>query len=105
MALLDLAEAGSIFLTRPHLADYTASPAEIGWRASDLFAAYLDEDTIEQRGVDPLKPESIKIGAKVKIEFEEASCLPLVAERHRASGQAGTRSCPPTCASTLSPLN
>ena len=25
------------------------------------------------RGVDPLKPEDIKIGAKVKVEFEEAS--------------------------------
>lgn len=38
--LLELAEAGSVFLTRPHLADYMATPDEIAWRAQDLFAAY-----------------------------------------------------------------
>ncbi|GAC1541222.1 MAG: quinone oxidoreductase [Vulcanimicrobiaceae bacterium] len=36
---LELAEAGSLFFTRPHLADYLASGAEIAWRAADLFAA------------------------------------------------------------------
>jgi NADPH2:quinone reductase len=40
VALLDLAEAGSIFLTRPHLADYTSTAEEIRMRAADLFAAY-----------------------------------------------------------------
>ncbi|KAB2920298.1 MAG: quinone oxidoreductase [Hyphomicrobiaceae bacterium] len=39
ITLLELAEAGSVFLTRPHLADYMASPEEIGGRASDLFKA------------------------------------------------------------------
>ncbi|MCG8446966.1 MAG: quinone oxidoreductase [Hyphomicrobiales bacterium] len=34
---LELAEAGSVFLTRPHLADYMASGEEISWRVSDLF--------------------------------------------------------------------
>ncbi len=34
---LDLAEAGSVFLTRPHLWDYTATAEEIDRRASDLF--------------------------------------------------------------------
>lgn len=34
---LDLAEAGSVFLTRPHLWDYTASAEEIDRRAGDLF--------------------------------------------------------------------
>ena len=34
---LDLAEAGSVFLTRPHLADYLADADEIRGRASDLF--------------------------------------------------------------------
>lgn len=34
---LDLAEAGSVFLTRPHLWDYTASADEIDRRARDLF--------------------------------------------------------------------
>jgi NADPH:quinone reductase len=37
--LLELAEAGSVFLTRPHLADYMASPEEIAERAGDLFKA------------------------------------------------------------------
>jgi NADPH2:quinone reductase len=40
VALLELAEAGSIFLTRPHLADYTSTAEEICMRAADLFAAY-----------------------------------------------------------------
>jgi NADPH:quinone reductase len=39
IAPLDLAEAGSVFFTRPHLADYTASAAEIGERVGDLFSA------------------------------------------------------------------
>jgi NADPH2:quinone reductase len=37
---LELGEAGSVFFTRPHLADYTATAAEIGARAADLFAWY-----------------------------------------------------------------
>ena len=37
---LELAEAGSVFFTRPHLADYTASAEEITGRATDLFAAW-----------------------------------------------------------------
>jgi NADPH2:quinone reductase len=37
---LELGEAGSIFFTRPHLADYTASAEEIAWRTGDLFAAW-----------------------------------------------------------------
>jgi NADPH2:quinone reductase len=40
VAVLDLAEAGSVFLTRPHLADYMASADEIRARAADLFAAW-----------------------------------------------------------------
>ncbi len=39
---LELGEAGSIFFTRPHLADYTASAEEIAWRTGDLFAACAD---------------------------------------------------------------
>lgn len=42
VSVLDLAEAGSVFLTRPHLADYMASTEEIRARASDLFAAHRD---------------------------------------------------------------
>lgn len=37
---LELAEAGSVFFTRPHLADYVATPEELHRRAADLFAAY-----------------------------------------------------------------
>jgi NADPH2:quinone reductase len=37
---LELGEAGSIFFTRPHLADYIATPEELNARAADLFAAW-----------------------------------------------------------------
>jgi NADPH:quinone reductase len=37
---LELGEAGSVFFTRPHLADYIASAEELGWRARELFAAW-----------------------------------------------------------------
>lgn len=40
VSVLDLAEAGSVFLTRPHLADYMAAREEIAGRASDLFQAW-----------------------------------------------------------------
>ena len=39
---LELAEAGSVYFTRPHLADYIASPAELRERAEDLFRAYRE---------------------------------------------------------------
>lgn len=37
-----LNQRGSLFLTRPTLADYTATPAELRWRASELFAWIAD---------------------------------------------------------------
>lgn len=37
---LELAEAGSVFFTRPHLADYIATPEELRARALDLFDAW-----------------------------------------------------------------
>jgi NADPH2:quinone reductase len=37
---LELAEAGSVFFTRPHLADYIASADELRARAHDLFSYY-----------------------------------------------------------------
>lgn len=37
---LALAEAGSVFFTRPHLADYIGTPEELRTRAADLFSAY-----------------------------------------------------------------
>jgi NADPH2:quinone reductase len=39
---LELAEAGSVFFTRPHLADYTATADELRGRAAELFAAWRD---------------------------------------------------------------
>ncbi|MDA0302020.1 MAG: Zn-ribbon domain-containing OB-fold protein [Chloroflexi bacterium] len=50
-----------------------------GWAEETPFVtAFIDLKEGDRmltvlRGVDPLKPESIKIGAKVKVEFEEAS--------------------------------
>lgn len=35
---LELAEAGSLFFTRPHMADYMRDAQEVGWRASEMFA-------------------------------------------------------------------
>ncbi|OGA41536.1 MAG: hypothetical protein A3G28_06620 [Betaproteobacteria bacterium RIFCSPLOWO2_12_FULL_68_19] len=37
---LELGEAGSVFFTRPHLADYIATAEELGGRAADLFVAW-----------------------------------------------------------------
>lgn len=37
---LELAEAGSVFFTRPHLADYISTAEELNARTGDLFAAY-----------------------------------------------------------------
>jgi len=37
---LELAEAGSVYFTRPHLADYISTPGELRGRADDLFSAY-----------------------------------------------------------------
>jgi NADPH2:quinone reductase len=39
---LDLAEAGSVFFTRPHLADYIPTAAERARRSGDLFRLYKD---------------------------------------------------------------
>ena len=39
---LELAEAGSVFFTRPHLADYISTPEELCGRAGDLFQAWRD---------------------------------------------------------------
>lgn len=41
---LALAEAGSVFFTRPHLAHYLADAAEINARTADLFAAFVRKD-------------------------------------------------------------
>lgn len=37
-----LAAGGSLSVTRPSLTDFTATPEELVWRASEVFGAYLD---------------------------------------------------------------
>ncbi len=39
---IELGEAGSLFLTRPRLADYLAAPGVLRYRAEQVFAALLD---------------------------------------------------------------
>jgi NADPH2:quinone reductase len=52
---IELGEAGSLFLTRPRLADYLTDAATIRRRASDIFAALLDGSlSIEIAGYYPL---------------------------------------------------
>jgi NADPH:quinone reductase len=41
IAPLELAEAGSVYFTRPHLADYMRDATEIRARAQDLFGALM----------------------------------------------------------------
>jgi len=64
--LLDLAEAGSVFITRPHLADYMASAEEIRARAADLFFA-VAEGTLRVR-IDKVYPLSEAAAAHAAIE-------------------------------------
>jgi NADPH:quinone reductase len=60
---LELGEAGSIFFTRPHLADYLSTNQEIAMRASDLFAAYAE--------------------GKLKVAIEHEYPLAAAADAHR----------------------
>lgn len=39
--LQSLSRIGSLFITRPTLADYIAAPGEMQWRANEIFSAYL----------------------------------------------------------------
>jgi NADPH2:quinone reductase len=53
---LELGEAGSVFFTRPHLADYLATPEELRGRADDLFR-HVREGRLKA-SVDKLLPLS-----------------------------------------------
>lgn len=68
---LDLAEAGSVFFTRPHMADYMASAEEIAWRAGDMFRFATQGD--------------------VKVRIDRTFPLGQAAEAHRVMEQGGTR--------------
>jgi len=60
---LELGEAGSIWFTRPHLADYLQTAEEINARAANVFAAYRD--------------------GKLKVAIERAFALDDAADAHR----------------------
>jgi NADPH:quinone reductase len=68
---LDLAEAGSIFFTRPHMADYMASSEEIAWRAGDMFRFAMQGD--------------------IRVRIDRMFPLLQAGEAHRLMEQGGTR--------------
>jgi NADPH2:quinone reductase len=68
---LELAEAGSVFFTRPHLADYTSSAEEIRGRTADLFKAYR--------------------AGKLAVTIDREIPLAEAAEAHRILEGRGTR--------------
>ncbi len=68
---LDLAEAGSVFFTRPHMADYMASSEEIAWRAGDMFRFAIHGD--------------------IKVRIDRRFALAEASEAHRVMEQGGTR--------------
>ena len=68
---LDLAEAGSIFFTRPHMADYMASSEEIAWRAGDMFRFAMQGD--------------------IEVRIDREYPLSRAADAHLLMEQGGTR--------------
>ena len=68
---LDLAEAGSVFFTRPHMADYMAGAEEIAWRAGDMFRFAVQGD--------------------IKVRIDRQFSLGEASEAHRVMERGGTR--------------
>lgn len=68
---LELAEAGSVFFTRPHLADYISTPEELNARAADLFAAYAS--------------------GRLTVSIDREFPLQAAADAHRCIESRGTR--------------
>lgn len=68
---LELAEAGSVFFTRPHLADYMQDAAEIRSRMGELFAAFRD--------------------GRLKVAVDRVLALDQAREAHRIIEGRGTR--------------
>jgi NADPH2:quinone reductase len=76
---LALAEAGSVFFTRPHLAHYMADADEINARAADLFAAYLDKRL--KVGIDRVFPLAEAGAAHATLEGRQSKGKLLLALR------------------------
>jgi NADPH:quinone reductase len=70
IAPLELAEAGSVFFTRPHLADYMQA-AEVRSRARDLF--------------------SLVQAGKLRVTIDRVFPLAELADAHRTLEARGTR--------------
>jgi NADPH2:quinone reductase len=68
---LDLAEAGSLYFTRPHMADYMATSEEIAWRAGDMFRFAVHGD--------------------IKVRIDRQFPLFQASEAHRVMERGGTR--------------
>lgn len=68
---LELAEAGSVFFTRPHLADYIATREEVQARADDLFRCYGE--------------------GRLEVAIDRVYPLASAAEAHRHLEGRGTR--------------
>lgn len=68
---LELAEAGSVYFTRPHLADYISTAEELEARAADLFAAYA--------------------AGKLTVAIDRIFPLASAADAHRYIESRGTR--------------
>lgn len=68
---LELAEAGSVFFTRPHLADYIATREEMVGRANDLFGAWSE--------------------GRLKVAIDREYPLAQAADAHRHIEGRGTR--------------
>jgi NADPH2:quinone reductase len=67
---LELAEAGSVYFTRPHLADYMASAEEVRGRADDLFRLFS--------------------GGQLEVTIDREFSLVQVPEAHRQLEQRAT---------------
>lgn len=67
----DLASGGSLFLTRPSLADYAASRSEVEWRADELFGA-VQRGELEVR-IHDVMPLEEAADAHRRLEGRETS--------------------------------
>lgn len=77
---LELGEAGSVFFTRPHLADYIGTPEELSWRAGDLFDAW--------------RQGKLAVGVDQEFPLEEAAAAHRYLEAGKTKGKLLLRIAP-----------